>query len=271
VVRDKGRKAVEVLSTKLERLAIDYVPIDSIEPNDFNSNRMSDHDWSLLKKSMQTDGFTVPILVNRESRVITDGEHRWRMSKELGFTEIPVVFVEQTAAQMRVSMLRHNRARGSEDIDLTAQLLRDLEKIGALDWAQDELLLDDVEIQRMINDVAAPEALAAEEFSRAWVPDGAHHAEETQQGDLGRTIGGAQAIEGITQSASDRQREAEKRIAAAKSDEERISALRDRDIHRVALTFSGDEAKIVREALGDRPADKLLDLCKAEIARRMPA
>lgn len=272
----KGQKAIEQVSNALERLTIEYVPIESVFENDYNPNRQSDHDFDLLKKSMLMDGFTQPILVLRDTRRIVDGAHRWRAAGELNaeaiaagrpapYLQVPVVLVDMTPEQARISTLRHNRARGSEDIELTAQLLRDLEKLGAIDWAQDELLLDDIELQRMLEDVAAPDALAAEEFSKAWVPEGTHHADSDQQGDQGRTIGGAPAIEGITESAAARQRTAEKALAEAKTDEERQSAMRDRDIHRVALTFAGDEAAIVRQALGERPADKLLEMCRKEL------
>lgn len=270
----KGQKAIEQLSNRLERLAIQYVALDELHPNDWNPNRQSDHDFELLLSSMRTDGFTVPIICLKDSMVIVDGEHRWRAARHLNneareagkpepYPQVPVVLVDMSAEQAKVATLRHNRARGSEDIELAAQLLRDLEAVGALDWAQSELLMDDVEIQRMLTDVAAPEALAAEEFSQAWVPQGTKVSGQTE-GHEGY-IGGAQSTEGSTQLASDRLRESEKRMAAAKSDEERQSALRDRDIHRVALTFAGDEATIVKRALGDRPADKLLEMCRKEL------
>lgn len=275
----KGRKAVEQASVKLERLTIDYVPIGSVTPNDYNPNRQSDHDFQLLLKSMEMDGFTQPILVLRETRKIVDGEHRWRAAGVLNeraraagkaepYPEIPVVLVDMPQAQAYLSTFRHNRARGSEDIELAAEILRDLEKLGAIGWAQNELMLDDIELQRMLEDVAAPEALAAEEFSQAWIPEGTHHASEDQQGDFGRTIGGAPAIEGITQSAADRQRAAEVALRAAKTDEERQAAMRDRDIYRIALTFDGEQAKVVREVLGERPADKLLEMCRRELDSR---
>lgn len=265
VSETKSRKAVEKLAIRLERLQVEWVPVEAIQPNSFNANRQSEHDFELLLKSIQEDGFTQPILAQRDSKDIIDGEHRWRAARHLGMSEIPVVFTSMDETQMRVATLRHNRARGSEDIELTAAILRDLEKLGTIDWAQDSLMLDDIEIQRLLEDVSAPEALASEEFSQAWVPEGTHHASEDQQGDFGRTIGGAKTIEGITESAADRQRVAEQALAVAKTDEERQAAMRDRDIHRVALTFAGDEASIVREALGDRPADELLRMCREKL------
>ena len=84
--------------------------------------------------------------------------------------KIPVVFVTMTPEQMRIATLRHNRARGSEDIELTAALLRDLRELGALDWAQDSLMLDDTEMNRLLEDMSAPQALADEQFGEAWQP-----------------------------------------------------------------------------------------------------
>lgn len=263
VVKDKGRKQVEQLTSKLERLSIEYVPLDSIAPNQYNPNRESEHDFELLLKSMETDGFTQPILVLRESRLIVDGEHRWRAARQLGYTDIPVVFVDMTPEQARISTLRHNRARGSEDIELTAALLRDLEKLGAIDWAQDELMMSDIELQRLLEDVAAPEALASEEFSTAWVPEGTHHAASEEGHE--RNIGGARAYEGSTAAAADHLRAAEQALSTARTDEERQAAMRDRDIYRVALTFTDEEATVVKQALGARPAEKLLAMCKQEL------
>lgn len=266
----KGKKAVNELAKRLTRLVIEYAALDSIKPNLYNPNRQGEHDFELLKASMRTDGFTVPVLVNRETHEIVDGEHRWRAAHVLrdeglsGFDEIPIVLVDMDEAQMKISTLRHNRARGSEDIELAANMLRDLEALGQLDWAQQELMLDDVELQRMLEDIAAPDALAADDFSTAWVPEGTHHASEEGQGGE-RSIGGATALEGITASASDRQREYEKALAVAKTDEERQAAVKDRDIYRIALTFDGAQAKTVRTALGDRPADELLRLCEEKL------
>jgi ParB-like chromosome segregation protein Spo0J len=271
----KTRKAAEQFaeSNRLEKIALQYVPLGTLKPNDWNPNRQSDHDFDLLLASMRTDGFTVPIIALKASFVIVDGEHRWRAARRLNeearnaglpepYLEVPVVFVDMPEAQAKVATLRHNRARGSEDIELAAQLLRDLESEGALDWAQNELLMDDVEVQRMLSDVAVPEALASEEFSQAWIPQGTKVTGEASHDGY---IGGANATEGATQMASDRLRQSEKAIAAAKTDEERQAVVRDRDIHRVAFTFAGEEAVIVKRALGDQPADKLLELCRKEL------
>lgn len=249
----------------LEKLTIEYVAHNSIKPNSYNPNRQSAHDFELLLRSMREDGFTQPIIVHRESREIVDGEHRWRAAAELGMKEIPVVFVEMTPEQMRIATLRHNRARGSEDIELSADVLRDLEKLGALDWAADSLMLSDIEIEKLLNDVPAPEALASDEYGEAWEPN--------PQGDIdmaGIDVTAIEKMEPYEISASPAaikaRDERERKITQAKTDEEREMATRSRAVYRISLMFTDDEAEIVRSILGKQPAIKLLEMCRAALS-----
>jgi ParB/RepB/Spo0J family partition protein len=247
----KGRKEVEKKTTRLQQLDVVYVPTADLRPNSYNPNRQSEHDFELLLRSIEEDGFTVPIVVRQESNVIVDGEHRWRACQVLGIAEIPVVYVSQSDEQAMVSTLRHNRARGSEDVELTAALLRDLQELGALEHAQDSLMLSDDEVALLIDNVAAPDVLAADDFGPAWEPGAsvAQHAGETDR--MAMTEGGALAVQ---------QREAA--LAAAKTEEERRRAMEENRVYRISLVFSGDEADVVQSVLGDRPAVALLALCQ---------
>lgn len=247
----KGKQAVRKQAKALRVLQVEYVPINSVAPNTYNPNRQSEHEYSLLLKSMTADGFTQPILVQKDTHTIIDGEHRWRAARKLGFTQIPVVFTTMTAEQMRVATLRHNRARGEEDVELTAELLRELESLGALEWAQKALQLDDVEIQRLIDDIPAPEALASEDYSKPWVftPD--------------PSSGNADVVS-MSIEAADRLRIMEKKIKNAKTEEDRKQARKDQKIYRVNLIFTDAEAMIVRKVLGKHPAETVLLYCQSE-------
>jgi len=295
--RARGQASVEQTARALEQLHVEYVTLASLSPNTWNPNVQSDHDFELLCRSILEDGFTQPIVAARVTpefkkdaafkvfkigdQVITDGEHRWTAvictehakrafanpltlkadawrelrtkrldwMAEVGDVQMPVVFTPMTPAQMRVATLRHNRARGSEDFDLTAALLRDLETLGALDWAQDALLMDDVEIQALLDNVPAPEALAGAAYGEAWAPG---EAESRLDGEEGH----------MTAAAVEELREAERKAAEARTEEERIAAHRDADIFRLSLIFTGDEARVVKSVLGDRPAERVLDLCR---------
>src|SRR5690349_8625748 len=137
----RGKKNINIAKkyNTLETLTISYVNIDTLYPNAYNPNRQSDREFELLLKSMEEDGFTTPIVAQSTTKMIVDGEHRWRAAKRLGYKEIPVVLVDMTDPQMRIATLRHNRARGSEDIELTIKVLQDLRTLGALDHAVDSL------------------------------------------------------------------------------------------------------------------------------------
>jgi len=252
----KGKKEIEKKNKALDTLTIEYVSIDSIRPNDYNPNRQSEHDFELLCRSMMEDGFTQPIIVIKSNREIVDGEHRWRAAKTVGYKEIPVVFVDMTPEQARISTLRHNRARGTEDFNLSAQVLRDLQKLGAIDWAQDSLMLSDTELNRMLDDVQATD-LASEEFSQAWEPDKIisddMNVEGRQEGDILRA-GSIAAVKDV--------RERERLLREAKSQEERLQIRKDMAIFRISLIFSGEEAELVRSVLGTKPAEKLIEMCK---------
>ena len=272
-VKKKGKKAVEKKNKSLATLNVEYVGVNDVYPNEWNPNRQSDHDFELLLTSMTEDGFTQTVVCIRteDGRVkIVDGEHRWRAAHSLGFDEIPVVITPMTEEQAKIATLRHNRARGSEDIDLTAELLRDLEKMGALDWAQDSLMLDDAELNKLLEDIAAPDALAGEDWSEAWEPS--NEQEVSPDSDMDTTTetreiqsgGGGTVAAASSIAAVERQREREKQLAEAKTAEERQALRKDHDIFRLYLTFTGDEANLVKKILGHHAAEKVIEMCQKE-------
>lgn len=260
-----GKATVDKNAQALERLEVKYVQTDSIQPNDYNPNRQSDHDFELLLRSMREDGFTQPVVVQRDTNTIVDGEHRWRAAHTLGFAEIPVVYVDMTPEQMRIATLRHNRARGSEDIELAAAVLRDLQKLGALDWAQDSLMLDDTELERLMEDIPAPDALAAEEFGQAWEPTaGPSGNDEPQSVQATTTVTpqGAQTS-AMSYAAIEAARQREAAMAKARTAEERDRIRQESsNFHRVMLMFQGEEADLVKAALGGQPAEKLIAILR---------
>ena len=267
MAKHKGAAKIAKKNEVLKALDITYVTHDKIVPNTYNPNRQSDDEFELLKRSMTEDGFTQPIVcVQHEDQEgmyrIVDGEHRWRCSKELGYQEIPIVVTPMTYEQARIATLRHNRARGSEDIELTSEVLRDLENLGALDWAQDSLMMDDLELQRMLEDIPAPEAMGDEEFGTAWIPTDSNTEEDGVEVAEHKTGDGVMA-KALSVSALNRQREVEKIVAAAKTEEERKMAVQEANFYRLNLVFNGEEGDIVKKALGDAPAENLLAMCKA--------
>ena len=104
-----------------------------LKANDYNPNRQFGPEHELLKRSIIEDGWTQPIVAHAETRVIIDGEHRWRASddpriREMTGSLVPVVFVEVSRSAAQYSTIRHNRARGQHGVrpmgDIVVELIR---------------------------------------------------------------------------------------------------------------------------------------------------
>jgi len=261
-MKNRTKKAVEKKNSVLKKLKVEYVKVADLKPNDYNPNRQSEHDFELLIKSMTEDGFTQPI-VALDDLTIVDGEHRWRAAHSLGYTEVPVVKTTMTKEQMRIATLRHNRARGSEDIELTALVLKDLEELGALEWAQDSLMIDDTELNRLLEDIPAPDAYMEDEFSEAWEPSALDDHEATTETADGRIIEdsrGTKIMTAMSVEAIETQRLQERKLEEAKNEEERVAVKQESKFYRLSLMFSGEQAVIVRGVLGKQPAERLLEI-----------
>lgn len=268
-VKKKGESAVEKTNKALKRLSIKYVSVEDLKPNSYNPNRQSEHDFELLCKSMQEDGFTQPIVAMQDNTIV-DGEHRWRAAQTLGYDKVPVVHVEMTEEQRRIATLRHNRARGSEDYGLMAEVLGDLEQLGALEWAQDSLMLDDVEINRILEDLAVTDEFADEEFSEAWEPDDVRDDDLREGAVQSHTVhdaNGNPLDKAITRKADEDIRDRERRLAQAKSEQERQQIRRDTSLYRISLLFSDEEAETVKAVLGDEPAENIVKVWRYYLKR----
>lgn len=239
------KKIANSAAIRLQELQVEMVPIDSLTPNEYNPNRQSEHEFDLLKRSIQEDGFTQPVLVMRDGKIV-DGEHRWRACKALGHTEIAVVKVDMTEAQRRIATLRHNLARGSHDVELTANLFKDFEQLGALDWAQDALQLDDIEIQRMLHDMTPLDEYGQEDYGSSWD----YSPVDNQDGS---SMEAAKSSSELPTNPIERQRELQRRGMEAE----------DAQLVKRSFTFTKSQEAQVREALGTKPADAVLAIAQA--------
>lgn len=250
-----AKKEIQKDNVVLENLEVIYMDVNAIKPNAYNPNRQSEHEFELLCRSIEEDGFTTPAVVRKSDMMIVDGEHRWRAAQSVGMTEIPITLVEMTDAQMKISTLRHNRARGEEDAQLASAVLRDLAKSGVLESAQDSLMLDDVEMSKLLNEIGDPEVLAGDEFKEQF---------EILKDVDGNTVDRSQVQKG-TWAASDAVRKQEELLKQARSEQEKAVLKKEMmSIFRFNFSFSGDEAQILQKVLGANPAKRVLQLCQME-------
>lgn len=97
--------------------SLQWVDRDRLKANDYNPNKVSEDNLKLLVQSIETNGWTLPIVV-RPDYTIIDGFHRWTVAgreplrSKLG-GKVPVVIVDHADADDDIfGTITHNRARG---------------------------------------------------------------------------------------------------------------------------------------------------------------
>lgn len=157
------------------------VEIERIEPNKYNPNSVAPPEMKLLYDSIKEDGYTMPIVCyynNATGRYeIVDGFHRYRIMlehKDIYDREggrLPVVVIEKPINQRMASTIRHNRARGTHDVDLMSSIVCELHDNGRSDaWIAKHLGMDTEEILRLKQISGIAEMFRDNSFSRAWEP-----------------------------------------------------------------------------------------------------
>ncbi len=157
------------------------VPIEKISPNTYNPNAVAPPEMKLLYDSIKEDGYTMPIVcyyLEEEDRyLIVDGFHRYRvmldhpdiMMRENGM--LPVSVIDKSIENRMASTIRHNRARGSHDVDLMSNIIRELHELGRSDaWISKHLGMDKDEILRLKQITGLAELFEDVSFGEAWQP-----------------------------------------------------------------------------------------------------
>ncbi|AEE15791.1 IbrB-like domain-containing protein [Treponema brennaborense] len=158
------------------------VPIEKITANTYNPNSVAPPEMDLLYDSIKEDGYTQPIVcyysVPDDTYIIVDGFHRYRImmehrdiyQREQG--KLPVVVIDKALDHRMASTIRHNRARGSHDVDLMSNIVKELHDIGRSDaWISKHLGMDRDEILRLKQITGLAALFRDTEFGNAWVPE----------------------------------------------------------------------------------------------------
>ena len=117
------------LSSPLSTLQ--WVDRDRVKPNDYNPNKVSKQNLELLKQSILTNGWTLPIVVRPDVTII-DGFHRWTVAgeeplKSMLEGKVPVVIVEHKDKAGNIyGTVTHNRARGTHLLEPMKAIVREL-------------------------------------------------------------------------------------------------------------------------------------------------
>jgi ParB-like chromosome segregation protein Spo0J len=175
------------MSTRKERkedfrspvYSVQAIPVEKLRANSYNPNAVAPPEMRLLEKSIWEDGFTMPIvcyyLPAEDVYEIVDGYHRYtvmKTSKKIYEREnghVPVVVIDKDASNRIASTIRHNRARGSHDIDLMSNIVAELVQAGMSDaWIMRNIGMDADELLRLKQVTGLAALFRDVEFTRAW-------------------------------------------------------------------------------------------------------
>ena len=155
------------------------VPIDKIEANAYNPNAVAPPEMKLLYESIKADGYTMPVVCyfdqERDKYIIVDGFHRYRIMldhpdiyrREKGM--LPVSVIDKHLDERMASTIRHNRARGTHNVDLMSNIIKELHDLGRSDqWISKHLGMDEDEILRLKQITGLAAQFRDVEFGQAW-------------------------------------------------------------------------------------------------------
>lgn len=157
-----------------------WVKNDNVIANDYNPNSVAPPEMKLLEKSIDSDGYTQPIVSWPRDGVVEviDGFHRHRVGKESAIVNervkgyLPIVKIKDTQEGRNdriASTIRHNRARGKHKVDSMSEIVIELKR---RNWSDSkigkELGMDQDEVLRLTQIQGLAEMFQDEEFSEAW-------------------------------------------------------------------------------------------------------
>ena len=171
--------AAEHVNLPHPALGMQLVSVDTVQGNDYNPNKVAPPEMRLLQLSIAKDGITMPVVVADDPEsgnyTVVDGFHRTTVVKTVKTVRdslagyMPVVKLNKNIEDRITSTVRHNMARGTHQVELSAKLVTALKKHN---WTNErigmELGMDPDEVLRLKQITGLAEAFADKEFSRAW-------------------------------------------------------------------------------------------------------
>lgn len=158
------------------------VPYEKVKANDYNPNAVAPPEMELLETSIWEDGYTQPVVTfyDKESDmyIVVDGFHRYltlKRSQRIWDREngmLPVVVIDKPIGDRMASTIRHNRARGSHNIELMSTIVSELVEMGKGDaWICKHIGMSKDELLRLKQITGVAALFANRDFSEAWEAD----------------------------------------------------------------------------------------------------
>ena len=124
--------------------------IDELLPASYNPRKdltPDDKEYQKIKRSIEEFGYVEPIIYNVTTNTIVGGHQRLKVLRELGYTEINVVEIEETEEREKALNIALNKIEGEWDMTALKDLLQeldtgeiDMDLTGFEDWEIEQLM-----------------------------------------------------------------------------------------------------------------------------------
>lgn len=158
------------------------IPIDRVQANDYNPNKVAPPEMELLEISIWEDGYTQPIVTYHDEEndvyIVVDGFHRYLTIKNSARIRerengmLPIVVINKDLGNRIASTIRHNRARGSHNVELMSTIVAELVEMGKGDrWICKHIGMSADELLRLKQITGVAALFANRDFSASWEAD----------------------------------------------------------------------------------------------------
>lgn len=131
---------------------IKIVDIDKVIPNDYNPNYLPAYIYAQRQEQLKEEGFVGAIIVRendekKDNYIIIDGEQSWRLAKEEGYKQIPIIVLDKSKPEAMISTINFNRLHGEFDTIKLARVVAELNKYYTIEELEKKLGYSNQELQ----------------------------------------------------------------------------------------------------------------------------
>jgi ParB-like chromosome segregation protein Spo0J len=176
-IREQLHAICPVNSQPVDRIR--WVPIEQVEPNDYNPNSVAKIELGLLYTSILHDGYTQPVVTiwseEQQKYIIVDGFHRYftclnnQDIRNRNHGMLPIVVLEKPINDRMASTVRHNRARGKHSIDGMSNMVFQMLENG---WSEAEICaelgMEAEEVLRLKHITGFSKLFENAQYKKAW-------------------------------------------------------------------------------------------------------
>ena len=109
-------------------MEIKHVDINSIQPSQYNPRAITQKALNGLKKSIKQFGMPQPLVVNKKTGNLVSGHQRLEAAKQLGHTEVPIIYVELSISKEKaLNVVLNNKSTQGDFTDELQGMLNEIE------------------------------------------------------------------------------------------------------------------------------------------------